>query len=406
MRHSSVKDFTLLLVSILLVLGISEIALRAILPPLPSGWGWSDSPRRSLSTIQNDFGNEFGLRGQNFKYENNDYIILLLGDSQVEAATSSPDNMPERLLEKHLSPLLQRPVKVFSLAASGWGQDQQLIALENYYKNKKRADLVLIWATPGNDFWENAFPDRSISGRAGHLKPTYRLSRENNIEGPFFKPNNYLKNSALFQLISNTIHNKNGKLLEDHILEEWTKKLPLPHKTIDGISGSICHNTTKVAQKTFYKNIFELNDRDVVTLETSEDFLNSRSHFSPYSVERSERDIYLVKITKKLYERIEEVAESNGSFFSVIYPIREDIDIRGNKFIKCIKINSIPDRVYPVELDYLSVLKEVVSEERLFSFKLTGENELSVSSEDRHLSDLGNDQAMRKVATFINQYIQ
>ena len=151
----------------------------------------------------------------------------------MEAATSAPERMPERLLENALTPRLHRPVKVFSIAASGWGQDQQLIALENYFK-RYRAELVLLWATPGNDCWENAFPDRSVSSEAGHLKPTYRLAAGNQLNGPFYKRHFYYHHSAILQLVALALMKE--KTIEQKILNQWVKQLPAPHTGFDAVN--------------------------------------------------------------------------------------------------------------------------------------------------------------------------
>ena len=131
-----------------------EALLRGMGIPstLKSGWGWENSAGRKLSKYADLTTNQFGYRGQSIHYQTEDYVVLLVGDSQVEAYANRPEHMPEQFLQKFLTSQLHTPVKVFSLASSGWGQDQQLLALQEYF-NLYRADLVLLWATPGNDFW-------------------------------------------------------------------------------------------------------------------------------------------------------------------------------------------------------------------------------------------------------------
>ena len=72
-------------------------------------------------------------------------------------------------------------MKVVSLASAGWAQDQQLVWLERYFRDY-RADLVVNFFTPSNDYFENKFIDRSLSRRAGPLKPTYRLTADGGLE--------------------------------------------------------------------------------------------------------------------------------------------------------------------------------------------------------------------------------
>src|ERR1051325_10408345 len=75
--------------------------------------------------------NEFGFRGRRIEYSPSDYVIVLLGDSQVEGMALPFDSMPERLLESELNSAGKR-VKVFSLGSGGYGQDQELLALTEY----------------------------------------------------------------------------------------------------------------------------------------------------------------------------------------------------------------------------------------------------------------------------------
>ena len=48
-----------------------------------------------------------------------------------------------------------RPVKVFTIASAGWGEDQELVWLRKYFQ-EHRADLVLEWITPVNDLFERS----------------------------------------------------------------------------------------------------------------------------------------------------------------------------------------------------------------------------------------------------------
>jgi hypothetical protein len=392
------QNIVLMLVSIVVALLLGESILRSLDLPhkIKSGWSWNDSPRRSLAKFDHDLPNEFSLRGQSIKYEKSDYVVLLLGDSHVEAATSYPENMPERLLEKYLGTRLNRPVKVFSLAAAGWGQDQELIALENYYK-KYRADLVLVWASPANDFWENAFPDRSLNAIAGHIKPTYKLVGDNKINGPFYKSHFYYKNSAIIQLITMALIKE--KTIEQRILDEWIDSLPLPHK-IDDKSIGLCAGLTEIDQDEFSKEIFKFTLDERFLIITDEDYLNSRSQFSNFIVNRSSRDNYLVRLTKMLFERLRETATINGSRFFVFFPDQTFSD-RYKALAACVQKRGLPNSKMPLELDRPSLLKEVVPSESLIVFDLIGQNELSFSVTDRHLSDIGNERAMNILASMI-----
>lgn len=404
MKLHLIKNLSLLVTSLLFIALLSEFSLRFFCEPIQSGWGWNDSPRRHLSTFENDSTNCFGLRGQKISYTDDDFVILLVGDSQVEAATSSPLDMPERLLENFLNQNLEYNIKVFSLAASGWGQDQQLLTLKKYYKDY-RADLVIIWSTPKNDFWENTFPDRSLTTKAGHIKPTYMLDG-NNILGPLFTPDTYYQNSVLLQLFYSAIQNINDETLEQRILSEWIKKLPEPHNSLDYTSNFHSNSAKEIDINTFSQNLEHYSNEDSLTIIINEDFLNSRSHFSPFAVNRSLRDNYLINITQKLYEQIISLTEVNESHLLVLYPRREDYDQIYTRTIKNIKLRSLPEVIIPVNLDYLSLMQTVVPKENLISFAVQDGKEISFSNKDRHLSHLGNKIIMGKLAEVIIEYIK
>ncbi|MDR4483458.1 MAG: hypothetical protein R3B95_09565 [Nitrospirales bacterium] len=152
------QNLVVVMGSTIVAIFIMEAILRGIGIPvkLNSGWGWENSAGRKLSKYNALTTNQFGFRGQTIDYHPDDYVVLLVGDSQVEAYAGRPEHMPEQFLQELLASQLHKPVKVFSLASSGWGQDQQLLAIQAYFRDY-RADLVLLWATPGNDFGKMHF---------------------------------------------------------------------------------------------------------------------------------------------------------------------------------------------------------------------------------------------------------
>ena len=391
------KHLALLLFSLLATLVCAETVLRLVRLPgrVKSGWSWSDSPRRFLANYPDDESNELGFRGQPIGYHKNDYVVLLLGDGQVEAATSPPDRMPEQLLQRRLSLRLKRPVKVFSLAASGFGQDQQLIALEKYYR-KYRADLVLVWATPDDDFWENSFPDRSTTSTAGHLKPSYKLVGSE-LQGPYYPSDFYLYHSALLQLMVQSYAKFQGISLEQMILDRWVGELPPSHEAAGNGTPESCNDLIALGQKEYAENLFELNPNWRFLLLTSEDYYHSRSHFSPFLVQRSPRDNYLIAITKRLYQRIGATARRNNSQFKVFYADPVDQAHSDKVLVKCVQNlwEGRPSR--EVLKDEAALLKGTVAAQDLIVVELPGGAELSVSNKDRHLGDIGNDRTMSRL---------
>ncbi|HNP30075.1 MAG TPA: hypothetical protein PKK23_13590 [Nitrospirales bacterium] len=385
--------------STIVAIFIMEALLRGIGIPakLNSGWGWENSAGRKLSQYDALTTNQFGYRGQSIDYHTDDYVVLLVGDSQVEAYAGRPEHMPEQFLQESLISQLHKPVRVFSLASSGWGQDQQLLAIQEYFR-RYRADLVLLWATPGNDFWENAFPDRSATQEAGHLKPTFKvIDRE--LSGPYLIPGSYLHNSAIAQLIEAVMANIHNETLEQRILRHWLKEMPSPHRSLMPENEEFCRGLTVINQVEFFDTIFELNNGIGYTLRSGEDFLHSRSHFSAFMVDPSRRDEYLVEITERLLWHIKEEVGRNHSKFLAFYPVRDDFDKGGKQMVGC--VSDSQGNSFRVSLDYKSRLYDVISSDDLVVFNLPGGNDIVVSTSDRHLNDFGNEIAMKKLSSIL-----
>lgn len=381
--------------STIVAIFIMEAILRGIGIPatLKSGWGWENSAGRKLSKYDNLTINQFGYRGQQISYHADDYVVVLVGDSQVEAYAGQPEHMPEQFLQESLTSQLNKSVKVFSLASSGWGQDQQLLAIQEYFR-VYRADLVLLWATPGNDFWENAFPDRNATWQAGPLKPTFKLI-DGELYGPYFTSGSYLHNSAIAQLIEAVIANMQKETLEQRILRRWLQEMPSSHKTHKLENEYVCEGLTVVNQVEFFNTIFELNDTIGYMVKSGQDVLSSRSSFSAYILDPSRRDEYLIAITENLLRHVKEEVERNHSKFLAFYPVREDFDKRGMQMVKCVEDSQ--GNIFRVSLDYTSRLKDVISSEDLVVFDLPGGNDIVVSPSDRHLNDFGNELVMKKL---------
>ncbi len=155
----------LALASVVFALAIAEVCLRLLDRPPPVRTGWLNT---HLAVEQN----EMGYRGQPIEFTDDDFVVLLVGDSQVEAKACSYHWMPERRLEHHLSLAIGRSVRVFSVGASGYGQDQEYLALRRYLR-RFRADHVVAWLTLNNDVKDNTWPTfMPIDGRP---KPTFWL---------------------------------------------------------------------------------------------------------------------------------------------------------------------------------------------------------------------------------------
>jgi hypothetical protein len=243
------RSLAIALGSVIVGIVIGEALIRGIGIPhkLNSGWGWEHSPGRQSSKYSSLTTNQLGYRGQTIEYHEDDYVVLLVGDSGLEASASPPEHMPEQFLQKALAARLNKPVKVFSLASSGWGQDQQLLAVQEYLRTY-RANLVILWSTPGNDFWENAFPDRSATKKAGRLKPTFILIGQE-LDGPHFRSGSYLHHSAILQLAESVMAKINNETMEQRILRGWLKEMPPSHENKKPADESLCEGLTVIEQR-------------------------------------------------------------------------------------------------------------------------------------------------------------
>lgn len=387
-NNKILKKGLLILAVILFWLLISEFILSFLSDGLRMNWGWrwDESPYRSTDNALDKQVNQLGLRGRDIAYADDDFVILLVGDSYVEAGTQRSIDMPESILEtifrEHYG---LRHVRVFSIASAGWGQDQQLLGLQKYFKSY-RADLVVAWITPVNDFWENTFIERSISSSPGRLKPSFKLVN-GQLEGPrIHHMPSYLMEIAIRAKAH--IIGKEHELLEQE-MTGWNNLLPSPTRKKEPLS---CPEKT-VSQAEII-SVFREGYGDI-TVKTTENIEENRSHFSPFGIPQSAREQYQIEITKKLLERMaSRVMEANGKFIG-FYPYGSELD-SAMKHVKCISSES-GDFIYAVNMeDMLSELKGGAVE--FVTPTIVSEKSTMISSLDWHLNRLGNELAMRALA--------
>lgn len=388
---ASKKDIAAVVITTVISIVVFELFLEHVarVERIASGWGWAGSPRRILSKSAGDAeANEFGYRGQPIKYEKDDYVVVLLGDSQVESASEPVDKMPERLLEAELAKRMGRPVKVFSLAASAWGQDQQLQALERYLKTY-RADLVVTWATPGNDFWENTFADRSALLIAGPIKPTFTIKGDA-LEGPFYPDAFYYGGYALTQLLGEVYGKIKHKAVLQMISDDWKKRLPIRPRS----PSPSCLQYQKVDQQMLLTSEDKLSSSDKYRLESPEDLLESKTHYAPYMLPQTEMDDYQRRLTALLHARIKDVAAAHGAATKVFY-ITKNVNLRAFT-IAC--VGSEQTGYFELDRNFDKVMTKIVPTQELLNIPVEGGKEVNVSDTDRHLSTIGNERAMSGLA--------
>jgi hypothetical protein len=261
------------------IVGAVVLQVAYVPPPIRSGW-------KSLAPAAEQ--NQLGFRGRNIAYSPGDYVIVLLGDSQVESMALAFDTMPERRLEAYLdSPT--RKMKVFSVGTGGYGQDQELLALQQYFQ-KYRADLVVLWQTPGNDIWNNVFKTHMANRNP---KPTFWLDETGSLRGPSETLGQPLGNSPI--VVVALWQRAFGLPWRD---KSWERHLPEPYAPLDHYDGPV----SMAWQQRWNTNLGRMRDENLAT---------EKSHMAVWLTPRSKRMQYGLDLTRALTQRIQEVVTAN-----------------------------------------------------------------------------------------------
>ncbi len=278
--------------TILAIAGV-ELALRLLDEPkwdTPIIAGWrSVAPSAEL--------NDFGYRGQPIRYDDRDFVVIMLGDSQVESAACPQNMTPEHLLEKALLASGQT-AKVFTLGTAGYGTDQEYLALKNYFAGH-RADLVLLWQTSTNDIWNNVFPTHIP--KDGVIKPTF-VVRDGKLAGP---------NYQLGEVIRRPAHTKIGVLVNRLLNPQrgldayWERFLPPAYQPLDRYDGPYVTDWDPANPSN--KNPFLANEN----LETE------KSHFAIALYPPSQRMSYGLDLTRLLTREVETLSKEHGADFAL-----------------------------------------------------------------------------------------
>lgn len=271
---------------IVLALAAGEAVLRIVYHPAVRVVGWVSS-----SSVVPQEKNQMGFRGHPIEYGASTFVIALVGDSQVEATHLAWDWMPECRLEHYLEGLLGRDVEVVSVAAQGYGQDQQLLALEYYFRDF-RADMVVIWETPANDLWNNTFPTHWPAN--GWAKPTFWIE-DGRLAGPSEQlgermPEPSLRIAALLESILGS-GDRDGA---------WECRLPEAYSPDSTWPGEVRYDW----QRRWETNLGMMRDENLAT---------EKSHLAIYLTPRSARMQYSIDLTHMLLERIDSLACENGA---------------------------------------------------------------------------------------------
>jgi hypothetical protein len=349
-----------------LVAGFAALVAAALLqvgykpPRVVSGWK-SFAPEAQQ--------NELGYRGRRIVYGPGDYVVVLVGDSQVEAMALPLDGMPERRLEAHLDSA-KGNTRVFSVGAGGYGQDQELLALQEYYR-KYRADLVLLWQTPGNDVWNNVFKTHMANRNP---KPTFWLDGAGALQGPSEGPLQPLANSRV--VVASLWQLAFGLPWRD---KSWERHLPEPYAPLAQYAGP----ARTEWQERWQTNLGRMRDENLET---------EKSHLAVMLAPRSKRMQYGLDLTHALTRRIQELVTANHGRLVVFYADTHD-------FV------SDDDQVYVLNGKYYRVSKRQF--EANWSYVNRGfdvetipvfEKDWRVGPDDGHLNARATDQVMADLA--------
>jgi len=279
------------------------------------------------------------------------------------------------------------------VASAGWGQDQQLVWLKHYFETQ-RADLVLLWPTPVNDYWENTFVDRSISREAGHLKETYTLHEGQLSQLMPLKYEFKLKNLIGLALGHSLAKQQQEDkfTLEQLYADRWQSRLPSPQN--QEATSAQCP-ATEILEKNLIESY--MAGSRAYTLVTDEDVAHGRSHFSPFLQQMSERDQYSIALTHKLLEEIAQVTRQHHAGFQIFHPYRSDLDAAFRE-IKCVKTSNGKYFTYDGS-DWLRFMKKSALKDVLLPMEITHSTALNVSQGDWHLGTQGNTLVMQTLAT-------
>jgi hypothetical protein len=370
--QTSAKRLLTVSSSLLLALVLAELFLRFsnILPAPPvNGWKWASPAGR----------NALGFHGNRLSGNG---TVLLVGDSQV--ATGYPlKSMPEVFLRDELLQRTGKPFRVISVAESGWGQDQQLLALREVFSKFTaiKPQYVCLWFTPGNDLWNNTFPTHYPAN--GTPKPTFWL-KNGKLAGPhagFMQPW-YRHHLLLLRALDL------ARKIPDYVTdEEWEKILP-PAYEFKGDASKAVSLASVLAEATGM-SLAEATERI-----KQENFRNEKTHYDVYLSPPSPRLHYSVKLTHLLLKEIQQLSVKNGSQLLVFYA---DTDFNAFTEPVTITANGSDAILWKHEMDQR--ISEALSEFEPLRITVSAKSRKSKS--DAHLNEDANHYVMARLAEWL-----
>jgi len=280
--------------------------------------------------------------------------------------------MPERRLQFYLNSL-GKHVKVFTLGAGGYGTDQELLALREYYQ-QYRADLVILWES-ANDVWNNMFP--TYFPVNGYPKPTFWLEH-GDLYGPSEKIGQDITPSVkLFALWRKYCPaDRDGK---------WERYLPQPFApmlTYDGL----------VKQEWQQESALGLIPDNLST---------EKGTIALFLTPRSERMQYGLDLTRRLLHEIESLVSShNGKF--VIF-LTEEPKAEATSSSEVVQV--LNGKYYRTSIEQLKKNINYINQDFETYIVPTTVEDWQVGPADGHLNEHANDQVMRDLASRLDNLI-
>ncbi len=287
----TLKSFIGLIIGVFFAIIISELILQILNFPSRPISGWLNCNKKNPGQC-----NQLGFRGREIAYSDDDFVVILLGDSEAYAPALPFEQMPERRLEHYLKNY-KNNVKVFTVGDMGYGQDQQYLALKKYFE-KYRADLVLLMFTVRNDIEDNMFP---VAGFNNTIKPTFWLENDK-LRGP---SEGWLKPIGLRLKLALIWKSHFGKTIGESLLQKWKKEiLPPRYQGLRHYEGEVDYSWQKA---------WNTNRNTTYNSLEFERAGNSGTELTP----RSELRIYGINLTRKLFSKIKQLVETNHGHFII-----------------------------------------------------------------------------------------
>jgi len=371
MKGGRLLDGLLLGTSLGLSLALGELVLRALDRPKTAVSGWrSGTPPQET--------NQLGFRGATIVYLPDDFVVVLVGDSQVQATVQRLPYAarPELRLEESLNERLggSPRVRVFALGANGYGQDQEFLVLKEYY-SRFRASLVVLWETPINDIWNNQFPTHWP--KDGQPKPTFWLEG-GRLQGPSEAMGAPVPPLKLLALYRNLVpQSRDGS---------WERHLPPAYVPLSKPAGPV----DKSWQAAWDQRLGIVRD---------ENLGSEKSHFALSLTPRSPRMQYGIDLTRALLKQVENLVTARGGslvlFAAVPPPQFENLYVPSPGSEKVCELNGKFYRVSRQQFD-----KNIEDLNRGFDFRpipITVQEWRAVPT-DIHLNQAADDQVMRDLS--------